>query len=86
MCGGGRKSSPAPAPAKKAPSGPASAPAASAQTPLAAKDTPETASATVGARARRKRAGKGRFKVGLDVNVANVGGLGATGLNIPKSE
>ena len=34
----------------------------------------------------RRRKGKGRFKVGLDVAVANVGGSGKSGLNIPKSD
>lgn len=84
MCGGGKKSSPAPA-AKKT-EAPASSPAASAQTPLSAKEGPQSASASAGQMARRRRAGKGRFRVGLDVNVANVGGTGATGLNIPKSD
>lgn len=83
MCsGGGKKSSPAPAAKTEAP---ASSPAASAQTPLTAKEGPQSATTTAGQMARRRRAGKGRFTVGLDVNVANVGGTGATGLNIPKS-
>ena len=44
----------------------------------------ETVSASQGQARRRK--GKGRFKVGLDVAVANVGGSGKSGLNIPKSD
>lgn len=83
MCGGGRKSSPAPAAKAEAP---ASTPAAGASTPLTAQEGPQSASSSAGSMARRRRAGKNRFRVGLDVNVANVGGTGATGLNIPKSD
>ena len=82
MCGGGgRKKS---APAKKA------AAVASAATPATAQasETPEKVDGapTNATEARRRRMGKRGFKVGLDVAVANVGGSGKTGLNIPASD
>lgn len=85
MCGGGSKPKPKPAPKPKAPKGPASTPAGAA--PVQSAQTVETGSDTsVSSAARRRRAGKRSFRVGLDVNVANVGGSGKSGLNIPKSD
>ena len=50
---------------------------------------PTSASAGIGTQASRRRAQRGGSRnpmtVALDVSVANVGGSGATGLNIPKS-
>ena len=85
MCGGGSKPKPKPTPKPKPPKGPASTPAGAA--PVQSAQTVETGSDTsVSSAARRRRAGKRSFRVGLDVNVANVGGSGKSGLNIPKSD
>jgi len=84
MCGGGRGGGGNPKPEKKA-ANPASAPVAA--TPAVAQSTAETdASTTPSAGARRRRFGKRGLRVGLDVSVANVGGSGKSGLNIPQSD
>lgn len=82
MCGGSRKKTPAPS--KKA-AAPASASTPASATPTAApdKDAGGPANAT---QRRRQRMGKRGFRVGLNVDVANVGGDGKTGLNIPSSD
>lgn len=85
MCGGGSKPKPKPKPKANKPKGPAATPAGAA--PVQSAQTVETGSdTTVSSQARRRRAGKRGFRVGLDVNVANVGGSGKSGLNIPKSD
>ena len=83
MCGGGGKGGGGNnnKPAAK----PAQAPVAA--TPATAATTAETdADTTPSANARRRRFGKRGLRVGLDVSVANVGGSGKSGLNIPQSD
>ena len=48
-------------------------------------DADDDAVPSPSAQRRKDRMGKRRFRVGLDVNVANVGGTGKTGINIPES-
>lgn len=82
MCGGSRKKKSAPAKQAAAPAS-ASTPAAAAPTAAPDKEAGGPANAT---QRRRQRMGKRGFRVGLNVDVANVGGDGKTGLNIPSSD
>ena len=78
--GGGGSSKPAPAPAAT----PIGAISSNRSNNTSASNT----GGRYGARAvqaNQKRGGKSPFRVDLSVGVANVGGMGGTGLNIPKS-
>ena len=80
--GGGGGSAPAPKPKRQA-----STPVAAIEGRGSAKavDADDDAVPSPTAQRRKDRMGKRRFRVGLDVNVANVGGSGKTGINIPES-
>lgn len=84
MCGGTRKKKSAPAKSAAAPASAGGAtPASASPTAAPDKDAGGPANAT---QRRRQRMGKRGFRVGLNVDVANVGGDGKTGLNIPSSD
>ena len=80
--GGGGGGGPAPKPKRQA-----STPVAAIEGRGSAKtvDADDDAVPSPSAQRRKDRMGKRRFRVGLDVNVANVGGSGKTGINIPES-
>ena len=79
---GGNLKPPAPKPKRQA-----STPVAAIEGRGSAKavDADDDAVPSPSAQRRKDRMGKRRFRVGLDVNVANVGGSGKTGINIPES-
>jgi|14BtaG_2_1085337.scaffolds.fasta_scaffold02795_3 hypothetical protein len=62
---------------------PPAPPPSSAASPLSNSDIDFNAVDTTSGQLKKKKRGKGMFKVPLQNNV-NVSGLGGTGLNIPK--
>lgn len=91
MCGGGGKgggsAQPAKPPAPRAAT-PIGSPVSAAGGGGAAQVAEATNENSVSSRANERymnARGKRPFRVGLDVSVANVGGSGATGLNIPRA-
>ena len=71
---------------------PAPAPAASPIGAIARNRSSSTSASNTGGRygaramqANQKRGGKSPYRVDLSVGVANVGGNGGTGLNIPRT-
>lgn len=84
MCGGRPKR---PSPSKKAKKvASAATPAAAVASATDSKDVDSGGAAVNSTQRRKQRMGKRGFRVGLDVAVANVGGTGKSGLNIPKSD
>lgn len=80
MCGGGGGGGGSPAPKESPAAAVASAPAV-----RSVQDSAMTAAANTPSSRRAAMRGSGRDAMRLEVSVANVGGSGATGLNIPSS-
>ena len=83
MCGGSKPSSPPPKENPAAAVAPASAPSVRGDGGSIRTRVDSVGSAASGR--MTQRSGRNPYRVALDVSVANVGGSGATGLNIPKS-
>jgi len=85
MCGGKPKRPPSNR-KKASKNASASTPAAAVQSATDGKDIDSSGAAVNSTQRRKQRMGKRGLRVGLDVAVANVGGTGKSGLNIPSSD